>query len=155
MSNNPCDNNDPLGRSLTLGNPGDTPDPRMIYNGRRVVVEAYIENLKNKIPEIKSTLTELNDTISQMASDPTIPPVVVARLRTEVSRLLKRTVTQQDMLENLEEQYKELVNEENERKCQCLIAEVLEVANLSAVRLDSVLSTRIALVCDIPMRIAT
>jgi uncharacterized protein YjgD (DUF1641 family) len=86
----------------------------MIYNGRRVVVEANIEKLKNKIPEIKSTLTELNDTISQMASDPTVPPVVVARLRTEVSRLFERTVTQQDMLGNLEEQYKELVDEENE-----------------------------------------
>ena len=114
MSNNPSDNNDPLGRSLTLGNPGDTPEPHMIYNGRRVVVEAYIENLKNKIPEIKSTLTELNGTISQMASDPTIPPVVIVRLRTEVSRLFERTVTQQDMLGNLEEQYKELVDEENE-----------------------------------------
>jgi hypothetical protein len=49
-----------------------------------------------------------------MASDPTIPPVIVARLRTEVSRLFERTVTQQDMLGNLEEQYKELVDEENE-----------------------------------------
>ena len=114
MSNNPSDNNDPLGRSLTLGNPGDTPEPRMIYNGRCVVVEAYIENLKNKIPEIKSTLIALNDTISQMASDPTVPPVVVARLRIGVSRHFERTVTQQDMLRNLEEQYKELVDEENE-----------------------------------------
>jgi uncharacterized protein YjgD (DUF1641 family) len=86
----------------------------MIYNGRRVVVEAYIENLKNKTPEIKSTLIALNDTVSQMASDPTVPPVVAARLRTEVSRLFERTVTQQDMLGNLEEQYKELVDEENE-----------------------------------------
>jgi hypothetical protein len=49
-----------------------------------------------------------------MASDPTIPPVVIVRLRTEVSRLFERTVTQQDMLGNLEEQYKELVDEENE-----------------------------------------
>jgi len=49
-----------------------------------------------------------------MASDPTVPPVVVARLRIGVSRHFERTVTQQDMLRNLEEQYKELVDEENE-----------------------------------------